>query len=43
MKYFTILWGMNQDAIIGMGTIIDSHATFADAMNTKGFSRASSE
>ena len=30
----------NQTPIIGMGTIIDNHATFADAMNTKGLACA---
>ncbi len=30
----------NHTAIIGIGTIIDNHATFADAMNTKGLACA---
>jgi choloylglycine hydrolase len=30
----------NHEAIIGMGTVIDNHATFADAMNTKGLACA---
>lgn len=30
----------NQEAIIGIGTIIDNHATYADAMNKKGLACA---
>ena len=30
----------NQEPIIGMGTVIDQHATFAEAMNSKGLAGA---